>query len=149
MEYQDRQITCLDCGQPFVFTAGEQEFYSRKGFKEEPKRCKPCREQRKVRRDSGGFSSSPRPGGGNGNGNRFGYGGNGGGDVEDDIGNRRQGVTREAGRDPEGVRSGRTSRELFDAVCASCGGAARVPFRPVAGRPVYCRDCFSNQADGR
>ena len=25
--YQDKTLTCKDCGQEFVFTAGEQEFY--------------------------------------------------------------------------------------------------------------------------
>lgn len=29
------------------------------------------------------------------------------------------------------------------AVCAECGGEARVPFEPAADRPVYCRHCFS------
>src|SRR5260221_14193679 len=52
MEFQDRPLHCIDCRQEFIFTAGEQEFYERKGFKEIPKRCKPCREQRKLRRDT-------------------------------------------------------------------------------------------------
>ncbi len=34
-------------------------------------------------------------------------------------------------------------REMFEAVCASCGGTARVPFQPRQDRPVYCSDCFS------
>ena len=48
MEFQDRPIQCIDCKNDFIFTAGEQEFYERKGFKEVPKRCKPCREARKT-----------------------------------------------------------------------------------------------------
>ena len=28
--------TCKDCGEEFVFTAGEQEFYAEKGFENEP-----------------------------------------------------------------------------------------------------------------
>jgi CxxC-x17-CxxC domain-containing protein len=70
MEFQDRPIQCIDCKNEFIFTAGEQEFYEKKGFKEVPKRCKPCREARKVRRmdrDSGprdDFGSrGPGPGG--------------------------------------------------------------------------------------
>jgi hypothetical protein len=50
MEFLDREIVCLDCGQPFGFTAGEQELYARKGFREEPKRCRACRDVRKARR---------------------------------------------------------------------------------------------------
>ncbi len=43
MQYQDKQLTCVDCGQPFVFTAGEQEFFAQKGFQNPPKRCKACK----------------------------------------------------------------------------------------------------------
>ena len=56
MDFQDRPLQCLDCKNEFIFTAGEQEFYDRKGFKEIPKRCKPCRDQRKTRR--GGSDST-------------------------------------------------------------------------------------------
>ena len=31
-EYKDETIKCVDCGQEFVFTAGEQAFYASKGF---------------------------------------------------------------------------------------------------------------------
>jgi len=34
-------------------------------------------------------------------------------------------------------------RQMYDAVCASCGSACQVPFRPSQDRPVYCSDCFS------
>ena len=30
--YEDKTLVCKDCGQEFVFTAGEQEFYAEKGF---------------------------------------------------------------------------------------------------------------------
>ena len=45
--FQDKTLTCKDCGQEFVFTAGEQEFYQEKGFQNEPQRCKACRDARK------------------------------------------------------------------------------------------------------
>jgi CxxC-x17-CxxC domain-containing protein len=32
-------------------------------------------------------------------------------------------------------------------VCANCGTETTVPFRPVQGRPVLCRACFSKAAD--
>jgi CxxC-x17-CxxC domain-containing protein len=126
MEFQDRTLQCSDCRQDFIFTAGEQEFYERKGFKEIPKRCKPCREQRKARRSDGGGYGGGGGGGGYGggseaDGNRMGGGGGGGG----------------GGR-----------REMFDATCAACGAPARVPFRPAEGRPVYCRDCYANRQTG-
>src|SRR5579871_6114783 len=33
-------------------------------------------------------------------------------------------------------------REMFSAVCATCGKEARVPFEPRGDKPVYCSDCF-------
>lgn len=40
----------------------------------------------------------------------------------------------------------RTSeREMFSAVCDSCGREALVPFRPSGAKPVYCRDCFATR----
>ena len=34
-------------------------------------------------------------------------------------------------------------RQMYDAVCGSCGAATQVPFLPRQERPVYCSDCFS------
>lgn len=48
MEYQDKTLKCVDCGQEFTFTAGEQAFYAEKGFQNEPKRCSECRAKRKA-----------------------------------------------------------------------------------------------------
>ena len=45
--YQDITLKCKDCGEEFVFTAGEQEFYAEKGFQNQPQRCKTCRDARK------------------------------------------------------------------------------------------------------
>jgi CxxC-x17-CxxC domain-containing protein len=59
--YQDKNITCRDCGEDFVFTAGEQEFYAAKGFDNEPTRCKSCRDTRKAGRPKGGGSYDARP----------------------------------------------------------------------------------------
>ncbi len=49
MEYRDKVVKCMDCGAEFVFTAGEQLFFADKGFKNEPKRCKPCKARRNQR----------------------------------------------------------------------------------------------------
>jgi len=48
-EFQDRSITCVDCGEPFVWTSGEQVFFHDKGLKNEPKRCKPCKQAKNDR----------------------------------------------------------------------------------------------------
>ena len=85
--YEDKTLVCKDCGQEFVFTAGEQEFYAEKGFQNEPQRCKDCRAAKKA--------------------------------------------------------ALRENREMYTAVCAECGGEAKVPFVPKDDRPVYCSECFA------
>ena len=45
--YEDKTLTYKECGNEFVFTAGEQEFFAEKGFVNEPQRCKDCRVARK------------------------------------------------------------------------------------------------------
>jgi CxxC-x17-CxxC domain-containing protein len=45
-EFVDRLLTCVDCRGQFVFTAGEQIFFLDKQFKNDPKRCKPCKAKR-------------------------------------------------------------------------------------------------------
>lgn len=35
--------------------------------------------------------------------------------------------------------------ELFSAVCATCGKACEVPFRPSNDKPVYCSACFGKK----
>lgn len=88
--YEDKTLVCKECGNEFVFTAGEQEFYAEKGFVNEPQRCKNCRDARKTSSRS-------------------------------------------------------NEREMFTATCASCGGDAKVPFRPKEDRPVYCSECYAKQ----
>jgi CxxC-x17-CxxC domain-containing protein len=56
----DRTLTCADCGQEFVFTSSEQEFYNERQFTE-PRRCPSCRAARKLSR--GGSSEPARSGG--------------------------------------------------------------------------------------
>jgi CxxC-x17-CxxC domain-containing protein len=89
--YEDKTLQCKECGEDFVFTAGEQEFYAERSFQNEPQRCKPCRDARKL-----------------------------------------------AARGP---------RVYHTAVCADCGGEAKVPFEPKSDRPVYCSDCFARIKD--
>lgn len=40
-------------------------------------------------------------------------------------------------------------RQMYPAVCASCGKDTQVPFEPRQGRPVYCSDCFAAQRSQR
>jgi CxxC-x17-CxxC domain-containing protein len=51
--FQDKELICKDCGNQFIFTAGEQEFYAEKGFENQPTRCRECRNARKATRNNG------------------------------------------------------------------------------------------------
>lgn len=48
MEKEDIKIICKDCGEEFLFTVGEQNFYEEKGFQNKPVRCKACRDKKKA-----------------------------------------------------------------------------------------------------
>ena len=41
----------------------------------------------------------------------------------------------------------RGERQMFDAVCASCGKACKVPFQPREDRSVYCSECFAKMME--
>ncbi|AFM41908.1 hypothetical protein Desaci_2999 [Desulfosporosinus acidiphilus SJ4] len=96
--FNDKILTCKECGRDFEFTASEQEFYAEKGFTNEPGRCPECRAARKAqtRKNGNGFSRQPR--------------------------------------------------EMFSAICATCGKETTVPFQPSGDKPVYCRDCYQQRS---
>ncbi len=48
-EHPDRTIKCVDCNEYFIWTSGEQAFFHDKGLKNEPKRCKPCKQAKNER----------------------------------------------------------------------------------------------------
>lgn len=61
MNFADITLTCRECGMPFVFTAGEQEFYQSKGLQNQPSRCSSCRTAaRRSAQAAPGTSSRPR-----------------------------------------------------------------------------------------
>lgn len=98
MSYQDKQLTCSDCGTSFTFSAAEQEQFATRGYTNEPKRCQPCRDARKQ--TTSGSSN---------------------------FGNRS---------------FSSAPRQMYPAVCATCGKDTQVPFQPRGDRPVYCSDCY-------
>jgi CxxC-x17-CxxC domain-containing protein len=122
--FTDRTITCTDCGNEFEFSAGEQEFYAQRGFSEAPKRCPSCRAARKAARSQSTYAAGDGQ-----DGSAAGYGGTYGAAPAAGYSDYRE----------------RTPREMFEAVCADCGGTASVPFRPSGIKPVYCRDCFQGR----
>ena len=128
--FQDKTLTCRDCGREFTFSAGEQEFYQSRGLTNEPGRCPDCRRARKQGGGGGGgggyaYSSTSDGFSGTGGGGG-GYGGGGGG----------------------GGYGDRPRREMFPATCSACGKETRVPFQPRGDKPVYCSDCFETVRGG-
>lgn len=41
-DLEDKMLNCQDCGNKFLWTAGEQKFFLDKGLQNIPKRCKNC-----------------------------------------------------------------------------------------------------------
>lgn len=100
---EDQRLKCVDCGEEFLFTVGEQQFYRDKGLTHAPTRCRRCRDARKTKRTGPGEGASEAA--------------------------------------PRGT--------MYSAVCSNCGNETQVPFRPTAGRPIYCKDCFPQRRGGR
>ena len=48
-----------------------------------------------------------------------------------------------ASRKRQRFGDGYRQREMFPAVCNSCGKDCEVPFQPRQDRPVYCSDCYT------
>lgn len=46
------------------------------------------------------------------------------------------------GSDNRRPGGGGFDKKMYPAVCAECGNACEVPFRPNGKRPVYCLNCF-------
>lgn len=96
MSYQDKTLTCQDCGQSFTFSADDQQYHAEKGYSNEPKRCPNCRQAR--RGDRGG-----------------GYGGGGGG-----YGGRREmfpAVCANCGKDTQVPFQPRGDKPVY---CSDC-----------------------------
>lgn len=36
-------------------------------------------------------------------------------------------------------------REYFDAVCDECSCECKVPFKPISGKPLFCKDCYKKR----
>ena len=124
MSYQDKTLTCRDCGQPFTFTTGEQEFFASRGFTNEPGRCPECRAARKAQQGGGGsysHSGGYSAGGGYSSGGGYSGGGYSAGGYD------------------------RPQRQMYPAVCGQCGKETEVPFQPRGDKPVYCSDCFADK----
>ena len=59
VSFQDKTLTCKDCGQEFIWTAGEQEFYASRGLQNAPTRCPADRAARRAQGGGRGDRYAP------------------------------------------------------------------------------------------
>lgn len=119
MPFEDRTLVCAACGAEFLFSAGEQEFYEKKGFVHSPKRCKKCRGARE------GPAAKPR--------------------GRPARGPRHVEYVGSAGVAPRPEQERARAPQSVEATCSVCGAVTRLPFRPDGVRPVFCRTCFQER----
>ena len=60
MSYEDKNLSCTDCGATFVFSADDQSYHAEKGYQNEPKRCPDCRSARRAGGGGGGYGGGSR-----------------------------------------------------------------------------------------
>ena len=105
LAFQDRDLTCVECNQTFVFSADDQQYHEDKGYTNEPKRCPNCRQARRANR------------GGVGGGGGFGGGGGGGGFGGGMRREMHPVVCAECGKDTEVPFRPRGDRPVY---CSDC-----------------------------
>ena len=59
--FEDKTLRCRECGQEFIFSAGEQEFYQQRGLVNEPGRCPACRANRRAAMAAGRATGEQGP----------------------------------------------------------------------------------------
>jgi len=160
---QDIEVSCQDCGETFVFTGAEAEFYKAHSLSMPPKRCKECRG---VRGRSDERSPDRYP---TGDPNEYRspmaceMPGPSGSRLRPPIRVQSRNLQNDEYRSPAfrnsepmaqhaprpefvGERAARRrERQMFQAVCAKCGATAHVPFEPNPGREVFCKVCFDEK----
>ena len=55
---------------------------------------------------------------------------------------------RERRREYPNNRDSHAERILTEVTCDNCGKSCKVPFKPTAGKPIYCSDCFRKENSG-
>jgi CxxC-x17-CxxC domain-containing protein len=61
----------------------------------------------------------------------------------------RSGQRDSYGGSSGGFRERDVARQMYSAICASCGKETQVPFQPRGDRPVYCSECYQSQRTDR
>jgi CxxC-x17-CxxC domain-containing protein len=130
MQYEDIELTCIQCGEKFVLTKSEQQQWARRGFIHRPKRCRKCREERRAGRMQGYYHSKDQ-------------------DHTQNIYRapafRNEDNYQSAYRSPmERERQWRNPPRTYEITCHKCGEKDTIPFKPAPGRNVYCHKCHAH-----
>ena len=52
INFTDRDLLCVECGETFVWSAGSQQFFFDKGLTNDPKRCERCKQAKNQRMEA-------------------------------------------------------------------------------------------------
>jgi len=167
MPFEDITLTCVECNEAFVFTAGEQEFFAQKQLNAPPKRCSACRRLKRAQKPSGRRQppgeyrspafrdSEPRGPRGGRRSNDYRSPAFRESDAIKPDEEYRSPAFREydhihpdaeyrspafPGQQRRGFR--KTERPLFQITCVACGNQAMVPFVPEEKDDPMCQDCY-------
>ncbi len=61
----------------------------------------------------------------------------------------QKGLVNTPKRCPECRKSRRqkSRRRMYDAVCSQCGAKTQVPFKPIEGKEIYCKECYAKRKE--
>ena len=45
------------------------------------------------------------------------------------------------------ARRQKSRRKMYDAVCSACGAATKVPFKPIEGKEIFCKECYKKRQE--
>ncbi len=116
MDYTDKTLICVDCNAEFIHSADDQARYAERGFTNEPKRCRPCREKRKTTGSAGG--------------GRGGFAGGGGGPRRGPM-ERFRAICADCGKETEVPFKPKEGRPVY---CRECYQSKK-PSGPHSGGP--------------
>ncbi|MFH1435535.1 MAG: zinc-ribbon domain containing protein [Pseudomonadota bacterium] len=122
MQHEDLEMTCVECGDGFVFTRTEKQQWAKRGFVHTPKRCRRCREERRKRQKNSYPSNDQYS-------------------VQNIY---RAPAFQNEQQWKSSYRSPmeRPARRDYEITCSKCGEKDRIPFRPSPGRDVFCHACY-------
>jgi CxxC-x17-CxxC domain-containing protein len=110
----DAILTCIECGEPFLFSGKDQEYFLTKDYAS-PTRCKPCRIVHRQKLDEA-----------------------------QKLEEANKSLKTAEAKSPVDivVTTEPTTQKRWEIICSKCGEPDTIPFMPQPGRPVHCRKCY-------